>query len=148
MMMEMLRKMTIKTIGFDVATVKMALGETESVELFRIAGICNEGQPGQTDKGEYLRLKGEFRGVNLITGEMFESAVAILPDFITDRISEALRAGPVEFALEVGVKRDPSSVTGYQYTARPLVEAKPSDRLAGLLQASGMTRLPAPRRAA
>lgn len=136
--MEMLRKLTIRTCGFDVATVKMALGTEQSVSLLRIAGIAQEGQPGQTDKGEYLKLKGEFRAVNMVTGEIFEAATAILPSFVTDRIATALKAGPVEFALEVGVKADPTSVTGYQYTAAPLVDAKPSDRLAGLLQASGM----------
>ena len=140
--MEMLRKLTIKTCGFDVTSVKMALSDHESVQLLRIAGIVQEGQPGQTDKGEYLRLKGEFRAINLITAEVFEAATAILPSFITDRLSTALKGGPVEFAIEIGVKRDPSSVTGYEYTAQPLVDAKPSDRLAGLLQASGMLRLP------
>jgi hypothetical protein len=139
--MEMLRKLTIRTCGFDTATVKMALGSEPSVSLLRIAGIAQEGQPGQTDKGEYLKLKGEFRAVNMVTGEMFEAATAILPSFITDRIAAAIKAGPVEFALEIGVKSDPSSVTGYQYTAQPLVDAKPSDRLAGLLQASGMNHM-------
>lgn len=140
--MEMLRKLTIRTVGFDVATVKMALGTEPAVALLRIAGIAQEGAPGQTDKGEYLKLKGEFRATNLITGQLFEAATAILPSFITDRISTALKGGPVEFALEIGVKADPTSVTGYQYTAQPLVEAKPSDRLAGLLQASGMLHPP------
>lgn len=139
-MSEMLRKITIKNCGFDVQTVKMAIEGKKSADLLKIAGVTNKSQPGQTDKGEYLLLQGEFRAVNLITGEVFESASCILPNFISDRLAGALQVSDqVEFALMISAKSNPSSVTGYEYTVTPLVEAAPSDRLANLLESSGMT---------
>ena len=89
-MSEMLRKLTLKNCGFDVATIKLALEGKRSVELVKIAGVTTKAQPGQTDKGEYLKLIGEFRAVNLISGEVFESGVCLLPNFISDRIAGAL----------------------------------------------------------
>ncbi|NBW68602.1 MAG: hypothetical protein EBR47_07960 [Betaproteobacteria bacterium] len=134
-MSEMLRKITIKNCGFDVQTVKMAIEGKKSADLLKIAGV-----PGQTDKGSYLLLQGEFRAVNLITGEVFESSSCILPNFISDRLAGALQVSEqVEFALMISAKSNPSSVTGYEYTVTPLVEAAPSDRLAHLLESSGMT---------
>ncbi len=139
-MSEMLRKLTLKNCGFDVATIKLALEGKRSVELVKIAGVTTKAQPGQTDKGEYLKLIGEFRAVNLISGEVFEAGVCLLPNFISDRIAGALQVSEqVEFALAIGAKVNPGSVTGYEFTCTPLVEAAPSDRLANLLESSGMT---------
>ena len=139
-MSEMLRKITIKNCGFDVQTVKMAIEGKKSADLLKIAGVTHKSQPGQTDKGSYLLLQGEFRAVNLISGEIFESASCILPNFISDRLAGALQVSDqVEFALMISAKSNPSSVTGYEYTVTPLVEAAPSDRLANLLESSGMT---------
>jgi len=141
-MSEMLRKLTLKNTGFDVATIKLALEGKRSVELIKIAGVTTKAQPGQTDKGEYLKLIGEFRAVNLISGEVFESGVCLLPNFISDRIAGALNVSEqVEFALAIGAKANPGSVTGYEFTCTPLVEAQPSDRMAGLLEACGMNGL-------
>lgn len=138
-MSEMLRKITIKNCGFDVQTVKMALEGKKSADLLKIAGVTQKAQPGQTDKGEYLLLQGEFRAVNLVTGEVFESASCILPNFISDRLAGALQVSEqVEFALMISAKANATSVTGYEYTVTPLVEAAPSDRLANLLESSGM----------
>ena len=141
-MSEMLRKLTLKNCGFDVATIKLAHEGKRSVELVKIAGVTTKAQPGQTDKGEYLKLIGEFRAVNLISGEVFESGVCLLPNFISDRIAGALNVSEqVEFALAIGCKANPGSVTGYEFTCTPLVEAQPSDRMAGLLEACGMNGL-------
>ena len=136
---EILRKLTIKNCGFDVATIKEALGDHDqaSVELLKIVGISKSAQPGQTPLGDYLKLVGTFKGINLITGEMFEAASCILPNFITESIAAALTDGSdVEFALQIGVKSKPSSVTGYEFTVRPLIEPKPNDAMEKLLALS------------
>ena len=135
---EILRKLTIKNCGFDVATIKEALGDQASVELLKIVGISKSAQPGQTPLGDYLKLVGTFKGINLITGEMFEASSCILPNFITESIAAALTDGSdVEFALPIGVKSKPSSVTGYEFTVRPLIEPKPNDAMEKLLSISG-----------
>lgn len=147
--MEQLRKLTIKTAGFDIAAVKAAVAEGKGkAALLNIAGIVNSAKPGQTDKGEFLKLFGEFRAVNLQTGEQFTSGQAILPNFIADQFAGVLaQAGTVEFALQIGAKEDKASVTGYQFTVSSLVESKASDRMQELIEKAmkNAPALPAPK---
>lgn len=146
--MELLRKLTIKTAGFDVANVKAALGENKTADLLKIVGVTTEARPGQTDKGEFIKFGGQFRAVNLQTGEAFEASTAIFPNFIADSLAAALaQSQEVEFGILIGAKANATSVTGYEYTVRPLVEAKVSDKLGALIAAAGLdapTALPAP----
>lgn len=146
---EILRKLTIKGCGLGVTEIKAAVtAETKSADLLKVVGITTGAKPGQTDKGEYLKLMGTFRAVNLLTGEVFDSAQAILPSFISDGLAVALaQSDEVEFALVIGAKYDKSAVTEYAYTVRPLIEAKVSDKMAALLDAAKFDEpaaLPAP----
>jgi hypothetical protein len=139
--MEMLRKITISTCGFDKTAINLAIEANgkQATELLKIAGITTGAKPGQTDKGEYLKLIGEFRAVNLVTGELFSSSACILPNFVTEPLAVALESSPeVEFGLLITAKPNAKSVTGYEFGVVPLVEAKASDKLAGLLESSGM----------
>lgn len=147
---EILRKLTIKNCGFGIPEVKATVSEENpTAELLKVVGVTTSAKAGQTDKGEFLRLMGTFRAVNMQTGEVFDSPQAILPSFISDSLAEALKASPeVEFAILIGAKHDPDSITGYMYTVRPLIETKPSDKMAALLAASGANNpvaLPAPK---
>jgi hypothetical protein len=68
---------------------------------------------------------------------MFSSSECLLPNFISGSIAEALKnSSEVEFALQIGVKADATSVTGYQYTVKPLIDAKPSEKLLALMDAA------------
>ena len=137
--MELLRKLTIKTAGFDTTAVKAALGDNKTADLLKVVGITTEARPGQTDKGEFIKFGGQFRAVNLQTGELFESATAIFPNFIADSLAAALaQSQEVEFGILIGAKANATSVTGYEYTVRPLVEAKVSDKLGALIAAAGL----------
>ena len=137
-MAEILRKMTIKNCGFDIAAIKTALGTKKSVDLLKIVGVTSKATPGQTDKGEYVVFGGTFRAVNLDTGELFEASSCILPNFIAESLSHALvTSQEVEFALAVGVKANATSVTGYEYTVKPLIEVKVREKLGTLLAAAG-----------
>lgn len=146
--MEILRKLTIKTAGFDIASVKAALGENKTADLLKVVGVTTEARPGQTDKGEYIKFGGTFRAVNLQTGETFESATAIFPNFIAESLATALsQSQEVEFGLLIGAKANSTSVTGYEFTVRPLIEAKVSDKMGALIAAAGLdapVALPAP----
>jgi hypothetical protein len=142
MQAEILRKLTIRNCGFSVANIKEAIegiDEGESVELLKVVGKTTMAAKGQTDKGEYTALGGEFTAVNMLTGEVFTSAKCILPNFISEMIAAALAQSPqVEFGLLIGAKVDESSVTGYQFTTRPLIEAKPTESMLSLLNAAGI----------
>ncbi len=135
---QILRKLTIKSCGFGVTEIKeLVNADTPSANLLKIVGVTTGAKPGQTDKGEYLKLIGQFRASNMITGEQFDAAACILPSFISDSLAAALnQSEEVEFAIMIGVKFDASAVTQYVYTVTPLIEAQVSDKMAALLAVS------------
>lgn len=141
---EIARKITLRTCGCTVEAIKGAvsdLKEGEGVELLKIAGVTTSCAVGQTDKGEFIRLNGEFLAVNQITGEQFAASQTILPTFLGQMLQSALSASDqVEFALSIGARKSAKSVTGYEFVARPLVNAEPSARLSKLLAVAGMDK--------
>ena len=150
--MEILRRITLKNAGLSVKAVQGAtdkLEDGEQTALLRVVGITTASEAGQTDKGEFVRLHGDFQAVNLLTGARFSSGQCILPSFIAVQLASALKvSSEVEFALEIGAKADETSVTGYQYTVRPLIEPETNSRLAQLAaRAKAFDALPAPQAA-
>ena len=141
---EIARKITLRTCGLTVDNIKAALvdcADGESMELLKIAGVTTSCAVGQTDKGEFIRLNGEFLAVSQITGETFSSSQTILPTFLGQMLQSALsQSEQVEFALSIGARKSAKSVTGYEFVARPLVNAEPSARLAKLLAVTGMDK--------
>jgi hypothetical protein len=141
---EIARKITLRTCGATVEAIKDAvhpLKEGESVELLKIAGVTTSCAVGQTDKGEFIRLRGEFLAINQSTGEQFTASECILPTFLGQTLQTALVSSErVEFALSVGARKIAKSVTGYEFIARPLVNAEPSERLTKLLAVAGMDK--------
>lgn len=143
-----LRKLTIRACGWNKTDIIKALPADNGAELLllKMAGEVTEARLGQTDKGEYLRLIGDFAAENPSSGQRFVASQAILPSFIADALGAALRnTSAVGFAIEIGAKADSTSITGYVYTVRSLMPVEPSDRMKRLLQAAGMSpALPAP----
>jgi hypothetical protein len=141
---EIARKITLRTCGATVEAIKDAvhpLKEGDYVELLKIAGVTVAAQVGQTDKGEFIRLRGEFLAINQSTGEQFTAAECILPTFLGQTLQTALASSEqVEFALSIGARKIAKSVTGYEFVARPLVNAEPSARLSKLLAITGMDK--------
>lgn len=137
-MAEVLRKITLAKIGATIGVLKAAVAqvaEGEVVPAMRVVGVANGYKAGQTDKGEYVTLLGEFQAINLMTGEQFTSSRAIIPTFIAENFVPALQQhGNAEFALDIGARRKDSAVAGYEFIMRPLIESKASDRLSALLE--------------
>lgn len=156
--MEILRKITIKTCGdFTVKKIKELLdtrgptvekdgktipgpvAEGEVVPLLKVVGESNGAKTGQTDKGTFTKLLGNFVGTDLTTGALYQSQVCILPEFIGGALGAALTGGaPVQFAFEIGAKRKDSAVTGYEFVVKPLIAAKPTDKMLELMNAAGI----------
>ena len=133
-MNEILRKLTISTCGWDVPASKAELGDKAKVDLLKVVGVCRQAQSGASPLGEYFKLIGEFRAVNTVTGEIFASTRCILPNFIAEGIGYALTTSDnVEFGILIGAKAKPSSVTGYEFTVKPLIEPKVNDQLEKLM---------------
>lgn len=134
MVNKILKRLTINNCGFDIEKIKEALGKNESVQLLKIVGISKSSHVGQTSLSQYLRLKGKFLGVNLITGKMYESNACILPNFIIESIADALQSNSdVEFGLKIGVKSKPNTVTGYEFTVKFLFKTTPNDVIEKLI---------------
>lgn len=141
---EISRKITLRTCGLTVDAIKEALkdsAEGADRELLKVAGVTVACAVGQTDKGEFIRLKGEFVAVSQITGEQFTSAECILPTFLGTTLQTALaQSEQVEFALSIGARKSAKSVTGYEFIARPLIKAEPNARMSKLLAIAGMDK--------
>lgn len=164
--MKLLRKITIKTCGdFSVAKIKELLAksgpevdgkpgpvpEGGEVQLLKVAGMATSASTGQTDKGQFTRLTGQFIGTDLTTGELYQSGQCILPEYIGSQLGAALLSmdgKAVQFAFQIAAKRKDNALTGYEYTVQPLVESQPSDAMQELMRLAGIedkspARLPA-----
>jgi hypothetical protein len=138
-MSTLLRKITIKNLGFGITDIKEAVKETGQASLAKIVGVTQTATPGQTDKGSFLKFGGSFKAVNNVTGEIFESSTCILPNFVAESMAAALEnTSELEFGLEIGARAVENSVTGYEFVVLPLVETKPSDKMQELLKIAGI----------
>ena len=151
---QMLRKLTLKGANLSMKVLKDTVATVDdgvNVPALKIVGKSTSAAHGSTDKGPYIKFGGDFFAVNLLTGETFQSGVCILPQFVALQLEAALKASnSVEFGLEIGAKRNDTSVTGYEFTIKPLIEAKPTDTVSALLARAGvdLAALPAPKVAA
>ena len=149
--MQIVRKITIKTCGnFTVARIKevMAaakLAEGASIPLLKIVGETTSAKTGQTDKGTFTKLGGSFIGTDLTTGELFQSGVCILPDFVGAQLGAALQQGEsVRFAFVIGAQRADTAITGYAFVIKPLIETKPANAMLELMALAGIEQPKAP----
>lgn len=149
---QLLRKLTIKGCNLSMKALKDAVSAVEdgaNVPALKIVGKSTSAAHGSTDKGPYIKFGGDFYAVNLLTGESFQSGVSILPQFVALQLEAALKASnSVEFGLEIGAKRNDTSVTGYEFTIKPLIEAKPTDTVSALLSRAGIDLAALPKPAA
>ena len=145
------KKLSIKSMG----AIPEKLKEMENGQRIAVAhfiGRADGVETGVTSFGEWTALTGVFKGVNLLTGEVFRASKCFMPDLAVDEIASQLATlendgDAIEFAVEIGIMRDikldakgNETGIGYAYTMSPLIEAdKASDPLAAL-----ESRIPAP----
>jgi hypothetical protein len=134
---EQLRKITIKNCGATPTMEQLATlekkGGKATLDILDVFGIATKFKPGQTDVGEYVRFLGAFKASNLVTGDVFTSAVAIFPKVIEEPLWAAMgdeEVNNVQFAYRIGVRFDASAATKYVYTATPLTKPAENDPLA------------------
>lgn len=154
------RKITLKEIGAQPSKedrAAMLLDHSKVIALARIYGIAGAFKPGMgtTPDGTqkpYVKFLGQFRAINLKTGEVFNSSTMILPQFIEEQLHGILSAGgaqSVEFAVEISAQGDKPgakpSATGYTYSVKPLLQMGENSALAALeAKFSNVAKLPAP----
>lgn len=141
-----LRKLTIRECVGTKAAI-LAIAQTgkanpeavtgKKIPILRVLGQVQAIQPDEGDNGPYVKLRGQFQGTNLQTGEVFENApVALLPNMIADLLAAAFVGGKgesVNFAVEIDVAYDETAATMYTYSARSLLKAQTAAPVIGIL---------------
>ncbi len=159
-------KISMKTIGVQP---KAGQPITDG-PIAHVYGSARNYLVGSSNYGTFTKFRGDFEAVNLATGESYRSQNLLLPEIASGLLIAALHAAgakhgtaktastqeepgepatsPVEFAIEIGLRKtksDKPGGAGYEFTLRPLIEAKDSDPLAALRTAVEKHKaLPAP----
>lgn len=112
--------------------------EGRPIPILRVTGQVQGFQPGEGDNGTFVKLRGLFKGINLLTGEVVDNVpLAILPNTLGELIAGIMVGGAksVDFAIEVDVQYDESAATMYTYSFRSLMKAATSAPIAAIEQA-------------
>lgn len=131
MSLSIVNKLTIKTMKAQPARHSVEKDEL----IATIYGRCTDKKAGTSDHGDFIRFKGEFEGVNANTGDTFRSGDLIVPKTLESLLDAAISlegSNAVDFAVEVWVEKNESSITGYSYAIKPLIKPAESDVLANL----------------
>lgn len=109
----------------------------DAVPILRVIGQVTSYRVGQSRDGggTWVECLGNFHATNLQTGEVQKSvAKMILPNVVSEPLAAALQGGATsaEFAVEIDVVYDETSVTFYTFEARTLLEVQPSDAIRGI----------------
>lgn len=150
-MARLIRKLTLRElVGSKSELLKAAYTGREGgidgkastgnpVAVAQILGRVNSVRsiPNETLGTVSAKLTGEFEGVNLLTGEVLTNANCILPNFVSDEIVEAIKAGGigVQFGVKFFVKFDEKSAVGYVFEAESLMKPRQSSGISALRQA-------------
>ncbi len=132
---ELLSKISVKTVYGSINVKK--LHEEGAKSIVRVIGLANGVQTGESAYGTWTAFKGNFKAINLETGETFSSAKVFIPAIAQNLIEGALSNASndaVEFAFDIGIKpaKDSKGADSYEYTVKPLIEASDNDPLAAL----------------
>jgi len=154
---EFINKITNVKIGCGKAAIQEAMREQEGpIHAYRVIGRCEGFEIVPTDNGESNKYIGQFEGINAITGEVFRSKALYLPPLASDILEDQLlntnekdptiteverqtKAGKVrkgniytfknqiEFGIDISATPAPTSATGYEWGAKPIIETKQED---------------------
>jgi hypothetical protein len=135
------KKITSKSVAGKISLEKLIAHNTANpgsvMPLYGVIGLAADFVAGQSEHGPYVRLLGQFKAINVETGEEFRSGACILPGAASDLVFGALRGlgeggGSIEFALRVGVKRDETSAVGYVFVIEQVYEPTKQDAIGAL----------------
>lgn len=146
------KKLTLKGLGWDADTLKEWVSENpKETEIATVKCLVSSMEREQsTLKADQsnVRFRGEFHGVNLVTGQTLSAVQAFFPGAAEGYLEnvKAQNDGAVMTAMVITVKADKGSggrmsATGYQFGMRVLVDRKKSAAVFAALDA----KLPKPR---
>lgn len=140
MAVKLVKKITSRDVMGNMKQIVRESGKKdgESIELFTVIGQVIGHTTGESTFGPWIKLKGRFRATNKITGDVFNSAVAMLPDEATTPLLVVLAvdgAASVDMAFDVNAKVDDNTAVGYVYEVVPLMAPSEDDPLERLQKA-------------
>ena len=142
--MELIKKLSTKTI-----VGKITRGDVPAKgikPMFRVMGTAMGTKSGQSNYGDFLAFRGNFKAIRIEDKEVFASAVCFLPQMATDILLPAVEHNiasggtGVMFAFDIGIKAADNAV-GYEYTVIPLTDT--ADSLDSL--ENSLPKLPSPK---
>lgn len=126
-----IRKISVATVAGKVDLKKLI--DAEKIALMNVYGIATSKKIIATDYGDAVRFIGQFRAVNLETGELFQSSRMYLPSAMADDLDGALSGGgTAEFAVRVSVIYDDTVASKYYYDGEDLVKPANNDAMLAL----------------
>lgn len=130
------RKISVKEVFGAIDIEQLIAAENKEQHVMDVYGVANGIKPGCNDLGPYVKFLGRFKAISGKTGEVFESAVLLLPKFLEEQLAAVVIVGDttnqVDFAFRVRVRYDKDVVTKYIYIADSLVETKESAAMLSL----------------
>ena len=143
--MKILKKLSVATVcSLDRKFFRELKSETA---VMRIFGVTRGYVTGEGAFGPFLKFVGEFKAIDLGSGEEAIGSAAYLPSPIDallavqiDALKQDGKAVSVEFAFDIAAKPSEKAATGYEYVVHSLTETRVSDPLA--LLSSTVAALP------
>jgi hypothetical protein len=150
-------RLTLKDLGLDGQTVKklvLGLAEgTTKVPVARFYGTVSRVaiQNDKMGTGQtYTQFIGNFEGVNLVTGEVVQSARMYLPDgasqALENQVSELQsknKTAITQFAFEIrAVKASTKQGMGYAYETAAILKPTQADPISAMRQAVSAATAP------
>jgi len=127
--MELLKKLSMKTMGINPKKVIKDLEDGQSVDIIRIAGTAGGVKRGESNFGPWAALLGSFVAIDLQANKPYQAGTAFLPDIVTDMLVKAVEHSDPETGevtttdvmidLTIGLKANEKSSVGYEYTVTP-----------------------------
>lgn len=132
------RKITVKQVwGSTIDFEEIQKSPDGLLPIMDMFGIAARYKPGESDYGPFTRFIGQFRAINLKTGEMFRAPVCLLPKFLEEDLVAAMtqkdgELNNAEFGVRLSAKYDKTAATKYVYIADSLIESGQSDAMTAL----------------
>lgn len=130
-MTTLLKKLSVKGVCGNIK----APAPGEVAEIMVVMGYAKSSEIKKTTFGDSIGFHGDFKGINVATGEEFRSGTCYLPDVASDLLNNAMDAtdGAVEFGFKIaliGVEgRTPGETGKYEYRCAPMMEVAENDPL-------------------
>jgi hypothetical protein len=142
--MQLLKKISPKTVMGEIP--KPVPGTP--IALYRVVGIARKLRYVETNLGQSVGFKGDWRAVRFKDHEQFEATEAFFPPVIQGMLEAVLLEsdgdGEIKCAFDIGVKHHTVPI-GYEYTVTPIVKPKQSTVMGDLIEETTKIKsLPAP----